>query len=359
MTVELADSGARISENGGETMRQSCNWVNHIPSDLLPIYFTQAYQTLFAEHDGAKAVCIRINDGVSEWYLPLLLREVGDKIHEAYTAYGYGGIWSATSNPISTALLEQLRDFLQTEGIVCAFIRHSPFLGNHEWLPHGQSEFNRTTYVRALIQGGDLDTFSANSAQKLRWSINYARRHDLMTHFHPLKTCKESLIREFYDIYHGLMDEKKTNDYYLFSEEFFQKHALHFGDNCELAVVHDPLSGKLIAAAFFLLDGSGWAHYHLSASHRDFMKLQPVELMMAEAILRYGNAGHTNLHLGGGHAADESDGLSRFKKKFATETRLFHLSRWVCDDIRYQAERARLPLKHPNFFLISDARGEA
>ena len=23
----------------------------------------------------------------------------------------------------------------------------------------------------------------------------------------------------------------------------------------------------------------------------------------------------------------------------------------------YQAERARLPLKHPNFFLISDARG--
>ncbi|WP_435627923.1 GNAT family N-acetyltransferase [Candidatus Ferrigenium straubiae] len=333
--------------------------MDHIPSGSLPIYFTQAYQSLFAEHDGAKTVSVCINDGVSEWYLPLLLRKIGDRVYEAYTAYGYGGILSATGSTVSMALLEKLRKFLQEENVVCAFIRHSPFLGNQEWLPRGQSEFNRTTYVRTLTQGGDLDKFSASSPQKLRWSINYARRHDLMTHFHPLKTCKESLIREFYSIYHGLMDGKKTNNYYLFSEEFFQKHALHFGDNCELAAVHDPSSGKLIAAAFFLLDGADWAHYHLSASHRDFMKLQPVELMMAEATLRYGNAGYRNLHLGGGHAADESDGLSRFKKKFATESRPFHLSRWVCDDIRYQAERARLTLKYPNFFLISDARGEA
>lgn len=340
-------------------MKPPCDWVDHIPSDSLPIYFTQAYQSLFAELDGAKTVCAYVNDGASKWYLPLLLREVGNKILEAYTAYGYGGIWAATGNPMSVALLENLREFLRTEGVVCAFIRHSPFLENHEWLPHGQSEINRTTYVRALTLGGDLDAFSAESAQKLRWSVNYARRHGLMTDFHPLRRCEESLIKEFYGIYHGLMDGKKTNDYYLFSEEFFLKHALQFGDNCELAAVRDPSSGKMIAAAFFLLDDSGWAHYHLSASHRDYMRLQPVELMMAEAILRYGNAGYRNLHLGGGHAADESDGLSRFKKKFATETRPFHLSCWICDNARYQAERARLPLKHPSFFLINDARSEA
>ena len=153
------------------------------------------------------------------------------------------------------------------------------------------------------------------------------------------------------------MDEKNTNDYFVFSEEFFLKHAKQFGCGGELATIHDPSSGRMIAAAFFLLDASGWAHYHLSASHRDYLKVQPVELMMAEAMVRYGNAGYEYIHLGGGHAADESDGLSRFKKKFATETRPFHLSRWVCDDMHYQAERKRLNLMHPNFFLITDARG--
>lgn len=338
-------------------MQLSCAWVDNIPSGNLPIYFTHAYQSLFAEYDGATSVCLRIADDTSEWYLPLLLRQIGNNLREAYTAYGYGGMWSASDNPIPAPLLEMLRHFLAAEGVVCAFIRHSPFLHNFKWLPPNESEFNRTTYVRKLTQEGSLDTFCANAAQKLRWSINYARRHNLVTHFHPLIACEESLIKEFYSIYQGLMDGKNTNDYYRFSEEFFLKHAQQFGNCGELATINDPSSGQLIAAAFFLIDKSGWAHYHLSASRRDYLKEQPVELMMAEAMVRYGNAGYKYFHLGGGHAADESDGLSRFKKKFATEYSLFHISRWICDGDRYLGERARLPLKHPNLFLISDARG--
>jgi hypothetical protein len=63
------------------------------------------------------------------------------------------------------------------------------------------------------------------------------------------------------------------------------------------------------------------------------------------------------LHLGGGHRLDETDGLSRFKVKFGTERLRFSCTKLVCDEVRYQRERARLPLKQPNLFLISDARG--
>lgn len=338
-------------------MPQSCAWVDGIASDGLPVYFTHAYQSLFAEYDGAKAVCIRISDGKAEWYLPLLLRDLGGGVREGYTAYGYGGMWSTGASHVSATLLEKLRSFLANEQVICAFIRHAPFLGNCEWLPLGESEYNRTTYIRSLTPGASLDAFCAASAQKLRWSINFARRHGLNTDFHPLATCAQSLIREFYAIYCELMDGKSASGYYTFSEEFFLQHARQFGDDCELAVMQDPGSGRMIAGAFFLLDGAGWVHYHLSASRRDDLKLQPVELMMAEALVRYGNAGYKHIHLGGGHAADGSDGLSRFKKKFSTETRPFHLSRWICDKTRYMAERARLPLKHPGFFLVGDARG--
>ncbi len=338
-------------------MPQSCAWVDGIACDGLPVYFTHAYQSLFAEYDGVKAVCIRISDGKAEWYLPLLLRDLGGGVREGYTAYGYGGMWSASASHVSATLLEKLRNFLANEQVICAFIRHSPFLGNCEWLPYGETEYNRTTYVRALEQGGNLDVFCASVAQKLRWSVNYARRNNLEARFYPLATCEVGLIRDFYKIYAGLMDDKNTSNYYIFSEEFFLKHASQFGNDCELAVILDPVSGQMIAAAFFLLDGAGWVHYHLSASRRDDLKAQPVEPMMAEALVRYGNAGYKHIHLGGGHAPDGSDGLSRFKKKFSTEARPFHLSRWICDKTRYMAERARLPLKHPGLFLVGDARG--
>ena len=154
------------------------------------------------------------------------------------------------------------------------------------------------------------------------------------------------------------MREKGAGGYYSFSEDFFFNHLEKLGSNCELATVHDPIRGNIIAAAFFLVDETGWVHYHLSASQRESMKMQPVELLMAEAILRYGQAGYTKLHLGGGHKVDESDGLSRFKKKFSTESKRFHISRWVCDPEAYYAQRDRLPLKNPSCFLINDARAE-
>jgi hypothetical protein len=64
------------------------------------------------------------------------------------------------------------------------------------------------------------------------------------------------------------------------------------------------------------------------------------------------------MHLGGGHALDESDGLSRFKSKYSTERLDFFCTKLICDVGSYQSERAKIPLKKPAYFLISDARGQ-
>ena len=87
------------------------------------------------------------------------------------------------------------------------------------------------------------------------------------------------------------------------------------------------------------------------------MKMQGMELLLATSIYRYGNMGYKEIHLGGGHRLDESDGLSRFKSKFADHKLEFHCFAIVCDEKAYASERARLPLARPSLFLISDARG--
>jgi serine/alanine adding enzyme len=319
------------------------------------VYMGRAYLTLLATHDGSEARLLKCTAHGQSAYLPMLVRDVGCGQKEAYSAYGYGGLLGELD--LSDADVEALRGFLSEESILAFFVRHSPFLGNQRQWPDSLVELNRRTYAAELRRSDHFDAYLKTVPQKLRWSVNYARRAGLQVSFQPLSQCPPERIQSFYRLYVGLMQQKQTLGYYLFSEEFFLEHARLLGAQCELAEIVDPESGELIAGAFFLLDSSGWAHYHLSAATATAMKLQGMELLLASAIHRYGNMGLRALHLGGGHALDESDGLSRFKAKFADRKPDFSCTKLICNEAGYQAERARLPLKHPNFFLISDARG--
>lgn len=319
------------------------------------VYTGRAYQTLLATHDGSEARLLKCTADGQTAYLPMLVKDLGNGQKEAYSAYGYGGLLGELN--LSDAGIQALRSFLSEASILAFFIRHSPFLANQKQWPDNLIELNRRTYAAELKPNDCLDTYLKGIPQKLRWSVNYARRANLQTRFHPLSGCPPQQIQSFYRLYAGLMQQKQTSGYYLFSEKFFLEHARLLGSQCELAEIVDPDSGKVIAGAFFLLDSSGWVHYHLSAATASAMKMQGMELLLASAIHRYGNMGLPALHLGGGHTLDESDGLSRFKAKFADYKLDFSCTKLVCNEAGYQSERARLPLKHPNFFLISDARG--
>lgn len=332
---------------------QGFTWLAEIPGQQHPIYMDGAYQRLFGRYDGCVARVLACHFGERTVFLPLLVRDLGGGAKEAYSAYGYGGFFG--QGPLAPAEVTKLQAFLASESVLCVFLRHSPFLENQVLLPGELTELNRHTYAAALGRHGDFDGYLGGIAQKCRWAANFARRAGLHIRFTPLSADAASAVDAFYGLYANLMRQKNTGSYYLFSDTFFQDHK-QLGDRCELAEVLDA-EGRLLAGAFFLLDDASGAHYHLSAARPEAMKLQSMELMMASAIFRYGNMGYDALHLGGGHALDETDGLSRFKSKFSSKKLDFYCTKLVCDGPRYQAERARTPLVHPGFFLIADARG--
>ena len=329
-------------------------WLGEMPSGQLPVYVGGIYQRLFAEYDGCEARVLACHAVGRTFHLPLLLRDLGGGVKEAYSAYGYGGFIGP--GQLSAEEFGALKAFLAGESVLCIFLRHSPFLANQRLLPAGLTELNRHTYAAPLATHADFDACLAGMPQKIRWAANYARRAGLQVKFTSLAEGAGGNVNAFHALYAALMRKKDTSKYYLFSETFFREHA-RLGAQCELAEIVDSASGRLLAGAFFLLDDSGWVHYHLSAAEPEAMKLQGMELLMASAIFRYGSRGCKALHLGGGHVLDESDGLSRFKSKFGSERYEFHCSRLICDESAYHAERARTSLAHPNFFLIADARG--
>ena len=325
-----------------------------MPSNA-PIYMGLRYQSMLAAYDGGQVrllVCSR--GGYTAW-LPMLVKEIGNGVCEAYSAYGYGGFFGDLK--LSIIDIHRLKDYLARARIIAIFLRHSPFLFNQSMLPEGLITLNRHTYVADLSASGSFDDFLTLISQKLRWSVNYALRAGLNVTFYPLSNCGKERIHSFYSQYAMLMTEKKVSDYHQFSESFFQDHALYIGADCEFAEI-TTMDGQFMGGAFFLLDNSGMAHYHLSALSRNAMKLQGMELLMLSALYRFGARGYSKLHLGGGHALDESDGLSRFKAKFASQRLNFYCSMLICDEVSYSHERSRLPLSHSAFFLISDARGK-
>jgi hypothetical protein len=330
-------------------------WASDASGELASIYMGRAYQNMLGTQDGAEARLVKIQARGQSAYLPILVKNLGDGVSEAYSAYGYGGVLGRLV--LSEADVTAMRRFLAEESIVSVFIRHSPFLQNERCWPEVLTELNRHTYATELQPKKSFDDYLKGIPQKLRWSVNFARRAGLDVTFTPLSSLDPNRLRAFYQLYAGLMLQKQTASYYLFSEKFFLQHAHALGEQCELAEIVDRDNGNLLAAALFLFDGAGWVHYHLSAACPEVMKQQGMELLLASAIHRYGQNGMRALHLGGGHRLDETDGLSRFKVKFGTERLGFFCTKLVCDEIRYQRERARLPLKLPNLFLISDARG--
>lgn len=322
--------------------------------DAAPIYMGERYQSLLAAHDGSEVRLLSCSAGGTKSCLSMLVKEVGSGVYEAYSAYGYGGFFGELK--LSNKDIIGLQNFLAEAGIVALFLRHSPFLFNQSVMPEGLRRLNRYTYAAELCAGGSFADYLIRAPQKLRWSANYALRAGLNVAFYSLSNCSKEKIQSFYKLYKTLMSQKEASDYYHFSESFFQEHARQFGENCELAEVTDR-EGRFLGGAFFLKDDSGWVHYHLSAVRREGMKLQAMELLMLSALHRFGERGYNALHLGGGHALDESDGLSRFKSKFASQKLEFHCSLLICDEAGYVRERTRLPLSRPSLFLISDARG--
>lgn len=332
------------------------NWSDGQLPERHPIYHDAAYQQLFAGYDGSTARVLEGRIGDNKVYLSILVKELGGGVQEAYSAYGYGGFLGERS--LSEDDVDRLKAFLVSKSLIALFVRHSPFLGNQKLIPPQLSELNRYTYSTSLKHHDSFDDFISALSQKVRWSVNYAKRSGVVITFSALADSDEyGAVSAFYDLYRRLMVQKQTSAYYLFSDRFFRDHARLVGQYCELAEIIDPSSGRLMGGAFFLLDKTGLVHYHLSAASKEAMKLQGMEYLMASAMHRYGQQGYQTIHLGGGHSLDEQDGLSRFKSKFASERHEFCCSKIICDENAYRQERSRLPLTNQSLFLISDARG--
>ncbi len=250
---------------------------------------------------------------------PLLLRPLAGlgsrfaDLYDATTCYGYGGpTWAVRAGASESALLREFwsgeAKLLRGLGVVCEFVRLHPLLPRHDSLPEecalvwrGQTvAIDLARPPAALLRG-----LSANH----RRCIKKARRAGIEVTF----SDRPEELDAFAELYVLTMIRVGARREYFFPRSSFRNlFALLPRGSVWLASAR--LQGRIIAA-YLILCGKTFAHYHLGASHDDARSRGANHLLMFESLLFAQSLGRTRMHLGGGYGA-RNDGLLRFKRGF-------------------------------------------
>ena len=299
------------------------------------IYHCKSFQNIFAEIHQGTHKCLRIkNKEKNSLFLPLILRKVSANNYEAFSSYGYGGIITDCFNN-NFLDVDALSNFLNKNNIHSLFIRHTPFLSNYKFWPSELLSLNRITYEAELLEIRNFQSYKKQLPQKIRASINHAEKNNLVVEIVE-EPINNNSLKVFYEIYISRMKSLNISNFFNFDFKFFKNHFLSFGERCKLIIVKEKNSGNISAGALFLCDfHSSTVHYHLSASSIYGLKHQANELLIAYSKFYFGINSFKYMQLGGGAKLDQSDGLSRFKKKFSNKSNPFYITKLITNEKRY------------------------
>lgn len=336
-------------------MQIQYSFIDNAKDSEQSIYFSKSYLNIFSRIYKSNFKYLKIVHKEKNAFIPLIIRKLDLNNYEAFSPYGYGGIFGEDIY-ISNEDIKHLKDYLSKINIHSLFIRHTPFTDNYLKWPKEVIEPNRITYQAELINHLNFQSFKKKLKQKNRASINHAEKYEF--YYSVLDNLNnQNSIGEFYQLYLSRMIEIKSSKFYYFDYKFFEDHLIKFLDRCKLIVIKNKF-GKIVCGALFLCDYQNKiVHYHLSASSKEALNNQCNDFMISYALFYFGKAGYEIMNLGGGLKFDESDGLSKYKRKYSNLKKTFYITKLICDSNKYLATREKFLYKKTrnNLFLIGDA----
>lgn len=310
------------------------NYLSKLSIEQQDIYFTPEYYELYEKNGDGKAQCFvfeKEGDIALYPYLINSVNELGYELDKEYYdiqgAYGYNGV-IASNYTISfrKAFYSQFRQFCDNENIIAEFTRFSPILGNHQFSENFMDVvYDRETVFLNLEQPYD-DIWSTQYTSQNRNKIRKGRR-DLYCKI----TQDKRFIDGFRQIYNETMQNIGADDYYYFSDEYFNN--LLFGNN-KIINVYDQASDELQASMILMIYGN-YAHYHLSGRANDCKNNAVNNFMLDEAIRFAQNKGCKLFHFGGGNSNIKKDNLLKFKQNFSKDNGKFFIGKKIYNEKKY------------------------
>jgi len=297
-----------------------------MPPEQRDVYFLPAFHAL-DEREGS-AFAFVFERGSHRMIVPGLRTAIpGTSAFDLQTPNGYGGPLLSEGAPAELAgeAWKAWQVAAAEDGIVAAFFRLHPLLGNRRWLPEdARILVDRKTVYVDLSRG--LEPARKSAESRHRNMVNRARKEGVVVRWNEPEDW-----RAFEALYEAAMVRLKAEGRLRFDPAYFGR--LRAIEGTELACTRDP--GGLVAGHVFLW-GPVWGHYHLAA-RRDDSPNFTMNLLMQAGLERAAARGLRGLHLGGGASTSADDGVLRFKRSLGGTLLDFEVALVVADLARYDA----------------------
>ncbi len=263
--------------------------------------------------------------------LPLLIRSIEDsKLKDATSVYGYAGPLS-TSVPSSADQAQfrrELLEYFKSKSMVSVFSRLNPFIPRQELILQGLGEIVSPGNVVNIDLRLDLERQKHQYHRRLRTYINKCRRE------YSIKNgVTREEVEQFISLYRKNMHRVNAKTKYYFDNNYFFGLMVSRSFDTELLLALSNDNKQVVAGAMFI-KRNRIVQYHLSGVDEDYLKLNPVKLLIDEMRLRAAAQNYWYFNLGGA-AGNKVDSLFDFKRSFSHDIHAFNLWRFVVDQKKY------------------------
>ena len=268
------------------------------------------------------------------FYISYLKREINKKILDSFydfeTAYGYSGpITNSKDKEFLNLAWKNFFDYCKNNKILAGFIRFNPLLENHliSSQQYLEVKYEKDIVIKSIKENEkiNLNDYSPDVRNK----INKANKNGI---FSQVSSNIES-INEFKKIYVRLMKEKKTEDYYFFSDNYFLKIYKNLKNN--FFIILAKREEQVIGGALVLTMGDH-AILHLSATLKKFSNLGIASFLRHEVIKTCFEMEIKKINFGGGLTPEHNDSLLKFKKGFSKEIKKYFIGKFVSNEKMYK-----------------------
>jgi hypothetical protein len=322
------------------------------------VYFTPEYHSVHEKNGDGTARAFIACDRGQELFYPFMMRPIeaiagqplADTWFDIESVYGYTGPLATTSDQgFLSEAWNCFDSWCKNNRVIAEFVRFNPMVDNSRFADssHAISLDRQTVVVNLNCTEEELwQSYSSSHRNKIR----KAEKNGLEC----AEMQPEQGIRPFKKLYSETMSRVEADEYYFFSDNYFNCLAQWPSDKLRLFAVRSE--ERVVAASLFLLS-SEHIHYHLTGSSQNAMHLGPVPLLLHKVALWGIEHGFRILHLGGGSSSDPHDSLFTFKASISKLRRSFFTGRRVHNPEIFD-QFCSLWLKRtgvsprPNYFLL-------
>lgn len=279
---------------------------NKLPKVLQSFYFHPKYviNEAYNKRDIQPTFFALEKDGSIFYHAFHLGKVPNTDFYDIQSPYGYSGPLHVGDKDFLIESIAQYNKWCLENSVLVEFVRFHPLIKNQN-IYYGQVFENRQTVTIDLKKDDLLAGFST----RVRTAIRKAQKSNVSVTF-----CKsEEYIDRFFQIYTRLMDEKKADAGYYFSESYLSKLL----SNEEVYLV-SALNERdqVIGASIFFASGS-IAEYHLSTNNSEGRSKNVANLILYEFAKYAQSKDFDHLYLGGGNDSTDGNSLLFYKRGFS------------------------------------------